>query len=249
MLGRFLEFSIATPDIRASLDFYSRLGFSQAQVGEAWTHPYAVVTDGRIYLGLHQEFVPAPAITFVKPDLLRHSSALERLGLQFEFRRLGNDVFNELGWLDPSGHLIRLVEARTFSPSKRLASDTSLCGYFLEIALPAASRDEAKDFWEKFGFVGIDEPDAASASRLLHQRLGRHRTLRTRAPARAHAVVRDRRCRGGLGAAGRRRSTAHRSSAAAVASASRHGVDGAGRNAHSGGLGALALAARLAALS
>jgi catechol 2,3-dioxygenase-like lactoylglutathione lyase family enzyme len=160
VLGRFLEFSIATPDIRASLDFYSRLGFSQAQVGEAWTHPYAVVTDGRIYLGLHQEFVPAPAVTFVKPDLLRHSSALERLGLQFEFRRLGNDVFNELGWLDPSGHLIRLVEARTFSPSKRLASDTSLCGYFLEIALPAASRDEAKDFWEKFGFVGIEEPDA-----------------------------------------------------------------------------------------
>ncbi len=160
MLGRFLEFSVATPDIRASLDFYSRLGFTQAQVGEAWTHPYAVVTDGRIYLGLHQEFVPAPAVTFVKPDLLRHSSALERLGLQFEFRRLGNDVFNELGWLDPSGHLIRLVEARTFSPSKRLASDTSLCGYFLEIALPAASRDEAKDFWEKFGFVGIEEPDA-----------------------------------------------------------------------------------------
>jgi catechol 2,3-dioxygenase-like lactoylglutathione lyase family enzyme len=160
VLGRFLEFSVATPDIRASLDFYSRLGFTQAQVGEAWTHPYAVVTDGRVYLGLHQEFVPAPAVTFVKPDLLRHSSALERLGLQFEFRRLGNDVFNELGWLDPSGHLIRLVEARTFSPSKRLASDTSLCGYFLEIALPAASRDEAKDFWEKFGFVGIEEPDA-----------------------------------------------------------------------------------------
>ena len=160
MLGRFLEFSIATPDIRASLDFYGRLGFTQAQVGEAWTHPYAVVTDGRIHLGLHQEFIPAPAVTFVRPDLLRHLGALERLGLQFEIRRLGNDVFNELGWLDPSGHLIRLVEARTFSPSKRLATDTSLCGYFLEIALPAANRDVAKDFWEQFGFVGIEEPEA-----------------------------------------------------------------------------------------
>ena len=107
-----------------------------------------------------RQFIPAPAVTFVKPDLLRHLAALERLGLQFEIRRLGNDVFNELGWLDPSGHLIRLVEARTFSPSKRLATDTSLCGYFLEIALPTASRDEAKDFWERFGFVGIEEPDA-----------------------------------------------------------------------------------------
>ena len=69
-------------------------------------------------------------------------------------------MFNELGWLDPSGHLVRLVEARTFSPSKRLTTDTSLCGYFLEIALPAPQRDAAKEFWEKLGFVGMDEPDA-----------------------------------------------------------------------------------------
>ena len=51
VLGRFLEYSLATPDIRASLDFYTKLGFSQAEVGEAWPHPYAVVTDGRICLG------------------------------------------------------------------------------------------------------------------------------------------------------------------------------------------------------
>jgi len=71
VLGRFLEFSLATPDIQASLDFYSRVGFSQADVGEAWQHPYAVVTDGRICLGLHQQALPAPTMTFVKPDLLK----------------------------------------------------------------------------------------------------------------------------------------------------------------------------------
>ncbi len=60
MLGRFLEFSLATPDVRASLDFYTRLGFSEAEVGEAWPHPYAVVTDGRICLGLHQQAMPRP---------------------------------------------------------------------------------------------------------------------------------------------------------------------------------------------
>jgi hypothetical protein len=68
-------------------------------------------------------------------------------------------VFNEVGWFDPSGQLVRLIEARTFSPSKRLGLDTSQCGYFLEIALPAPSLDEAKSYWERFGFVGIDEPD------------------------------------------------------------------------------------------
>jgi catechol 2,3-dioxygenase-like lactoylglutathione lyase family enzyme len=159
VLGRFLEFSLATPDIQASLDFYTRLGFSQAEVGEAWTHPYAVVTDGRICLGLHQEAIPAPSITFVKPGLLKHLEALEKQGLKFEFRRLGNDVFNEVGWFDPSGQLIRLIEARTFSPSKRVGTDTSKCGYFLEIALPTPILDVSKAYWEEFGFVGIDETD------------------------------------------------------------------------------------------
>ncbi len=159
MLGRFLEFSLATPDIRASLDFYTKLGFTQAETGDAWPYPYAVVTDGRICLGLHQQTLPAPSLTFVKPGLLKHLDALEELGVEFEYRRLGNDVFNEVGWLDASGHRVKLVEARTFSPTKRSALDTSRCGYFLEIALPAPGLEAAKAYWERLGFVGIDEWD------------------------------------------------------------------------------------------
>ena len=160
MLGRFLEYSIPTPDIRASLDFYGKLGFSQAQVGETWPHPYAVVTDGRLHLGLHQHAAAvSPALTFVKADVLHHLGALESRGVIFEYRNLGNDVFNEIGWLDPSGHLIRLIEARTFSPIK--GPRGSLCGYFLEIGLPVPDREIAKHYWEELGFVGLDEPQAA----------------------------------------------------------------------------------------
>jgi catechol 2,3-dioxygenase-like lactoylglutathione lyase family enzyme len=163
VLGRFLEYSIATPDIRASLEFYAKLGFTQADVGDAWSHPYAVVTDGRVHLGLHGHDGPSPALTFVKPGLLRELGALEERGIEFEFSHLGNDVFNELGWNDPSGHLVRLVEARTYSPTKRPATDTSLCGYFLEIGLPTPDRERAKDYWEHLGFVGMDEPGALLA--------------------------------------------------------------------------------------
>jgi catechol 2,3-dioxygenase-like lactoylglutathione lyase family enzyme len=159
VLGRFLEFSIATPEIAASLDFYTRLGFSEAEVGEAWPHPYAVVTDGRICLGLHQQAIPAPSLTFVKPGLLKYLGELEGRRIEFEFRRLGNDVFNEVGWFDPSGQLVRLIEARTFSPSKRPATETSQCGYFVEIAMPAPDRELAKTYWEEFGFVGMEEAD------------------------------------------------------------------------------------------
>jgi catechol 2,3-dioxygenase-like lactoylglutathione lyase family enzyme len=157
VLGRFLEFSISTPDIQASLGFYGKLGFTEAEVGEAWPHPYAVLTDGRIHLGLHQESIRTPSITFVKPDLLKHVDVLEKRGVKLEFRRLGNEVFNEIGWFDPSRHLIRLIEARTFSPSKRSTTETSLCGYFLQIGLPAPNQAAAKAHWEHFGFVCMED--------------------------------------------------------------------------------------------
>ena len=101
-------------------------------------------------------------------------------GVEFEFRHLGNDVFNEVGWFDPSGQLVRLVEARTFSPSKRLATDTSRCGYFLEIALPSPDRETAKAYWEEFGFVGMDEVGRLAAAYLLHQRFHRSRSVSSR---------------------------------------------------------------------
>jgi catechol 2,3-dioxygenase-like lactoylglutathione lyase family enzyme len=159
VLGRFSELSLATPDIGASLDFYTRLGFSEAEVGEAWPHPYAVVTDGRICLGLHQAAIPASSLTFVKPGLLKHVAALKALGLEFEYLHLGNDVFNEVAWLDPAGQPVRLIEARTFSPSKRIGTDTSRCGYFLEIALPTPNLGVSKAYWERFGFVAMDDWD------------------------------------------------------------------------------------------
>jgi catechol 2,3-dioxygenase-like lactoylglutathione lyase family enzyme len=159
LLGRFLEFSLSTSDIQASLDFYRKLGFSEAQVGETWPHPYAVVTDGRIHVGLHQQQVTEPTLTFVKPQLLKHLEILEARGIEFEYRRLGNDVFNEAAWRDPDGHLLRLIEARTFSPSKRPSTQTSQCGYFVQLALPSADLEAGKAYWENLGFVGMDELD------------------------------------------------------------------------------------------
>jgi catechol 2,3-dioxygenase-like lactoylglutathione lyase family enzyme len=160
VLGRFLELSVQTPDIRASLAFYEKLGFLQAEVGEAWRHAYAVVSDGRLCLGLHESEESRTMLTFVRPNVLASLPELERLGVEFEFRHLGADRFNEVGWTAPCGHLIRLVEARTFSPPTARHSEGSSCGYFLEIGLPAGDLTAAKSYWERFGFVGMDEAEA-----------------------------------------------------------------------------------------
>ncbi|MBC7984036.1 MAG: hypothetical protein H7Y02_09285, partial [Candidatus Obscuribacterales bacterium] len=76
MLGRFLEISLHTPDIQASLAFYESLGFMQATVGETWSHPYAVVTDGRLFIGLHARPCPPLAVTYVHSDLAKYAANL-----------------------------------------------------------------------------------------------------------------------------------------------------------------------------
>jgi len=159
MLGRFLEVSIHAPDVLESLAFYERLGFTQAPVGETWSHPYGVVTDGRLFIGLHKYEFPSPALTFVQPDLMRNLERLEAAGIELAFRRVGTDVFNEAGFTDPDGQMVALLEARTFSPPQRAGHPVSRLGWFEEVALPVRALDPAREFWERLGFVAAEESE------------------------------------------------------------------------------------------
>jgi catechol 2,3-dioxygenase-like lactoylglutathione lyase family enzyme len=152
MLGHFLEIGIATTDIRASVEFYERLGFTQAQTGDIWPHPYGVLTDGRVCIGLHQSRLDSPALTFVRPGIAGHLGALERIGIQPSTISIGGEVFNEIGFRDPAGHPVRLLEARTYSPSDRSALAPSRCGVFGRLSLPAVDFERARAFWEALGF-------------------------------------------------------------------------------------------------
>jgi catechol 2,3-dioxygenase-like lactoylglutathione lyase family enzyme len=164
VIGRFLELSVHAPDVLASLEFYERLGFVQASTGEAWPYPYAVVTDGRIGIGLHQRELPAsPLLAFVLPDLLRELVALEDAGFEILERTLGADVFNQASLEAPGGHQLRLLEARTFSPVHRPPGVTSKLGWFEEIALPVPDAAAASTYWERLGFVPTPEEDAPLA--------------------------------------------------------------------------------------
>ncbi|MGA9855212.1 MAG: hypothetical protein WBR29_08070 [Gammaproteobacteria bacterium] len=153
MLGNFLEISIQTPDILASLDFYLRLGFERTPVNnDIWTHPYAVVSDGQVYLGLHQYAFPSPSLTFVQPDLRRQLPDFEALGIQIEFSKLGDDQFNEAGFYAPDRQMITLLEARTCSPLSS-PNTACLCGYFDEYRMHARDPKASRSFWESLGLI------------------------------------------------------------------------------------------------
>jgi catechol 2,3-dioxygenase-like lactoylglutathione lyase family enzyme len=160
VLGRFHEISLETSDIAESVAFYERLGFSQCGTTDTWTHPYGVLTDGKLFLGLHQFKFPSPTLTYVHANVAHHSGAIEKRGIDLAWKRVGEDAFNECGFLDPSGQAVRVQEAPTHFSSEKDPRDTSLCGDFAEFSLPAAEFEPLRAFWEPLGFVAMGETEA-----------------------------------------------------------------------------------------
>lgn len=146
MLGRFLEISIATPDILESLNFYKQLGFHELETGDVWPHRYAVVSDGEICIGLHDLEFESPATTFVHHEVAKSARSMSDHGFDFSYLRVDEDTFNELGFTDRDGHLITMIEARTFSkPDEDM--DNSICGRWIETTLPVRDALRAGRFW------------------------------------------------------------------------------------------------------
>ena len=155
ILGRFLEVSIHAPEVAASLDFYRRLGLTEAVTGDVWTHPYGVVTDGRVALGLHAYAFPSPALTWVCPGIPAAAELLGAAGVELEFLKTGDERFNELGFLDPDGQMVTLLEARTFSPpSGRVPPPAA--GFFREFRYPVRVPEETAGFWEALGLLALE---------------------------------------------------------------------------------------------
>ena len=145
-LGRFLEFSIRTPDIIESLSFYKLLGFTDREIGDVWSHKYAVIGDGVLNIGLHDRDFEAPAIAFVQQDLAKRARSMTDHGFDFSFMRLDEDVFNELGLADSDGHMVTMLEARTFTGSDEFEDD-SILGTWFEVSLPVRDAVHSARFW------------------------------------------------------------------------------------------------------
>lgn len=146
MLGQWLELSVQTTDIVGSLGFYRALGFHELKIGDAWSHRYAVVSDGLLCIGLHDCEFNSPALSFVQPDLAHHALTMTDHGFDFTVMKLDADEFNELRFTDRDGHTLWLLEARTFSPPADDARD-SLCGSWFELSLPARDALRSGRFW------------------------------------------------------------------------------------------------------
>lgn len=147
MLGSFLEFGTPAPDIVASLGFYKLLGFRELEVGDLWPHPYAVLSDGEICIGLHDRpSMAEPSLTFVHRELAVEARAMMDHGYDFTHLQLDDDTFNELRLQCPDGHMLTMIAARTFARPDETCGN-SLCGRWMELSLPVRDTLRSARFW------------------------------------------------------------------------------------------------------
>jgi catechol 2,3-dioxygenase-like lactoylglutathione lyase family enzyme len=155
MLGRFLELGVRTAEIGESYEFYQTLGFRNVPTGDIRTHAYAVVDAGDFCIGLHALDPDDAKLVFVRSKLENYARALRRLNICFEYSRLSKDEFNELGFSDPEGVRVELVEAQTFSQGERGEDQRATCGRFLEYSTTTRALDDSVAFWSALGFEAI----------------------------------------------------------------------------------------------
>lgn len=151
MLGRFLELSLVVADAGAAWQRWIDLGFAAAETGDIWPHAYGVVACEGMAIGLHAEGAEAQCVTLVRPEV----AALERLLadrlIGIERAQLGSEEFNLLELREPGGMLLRVQEARSFSPPAAMPQRIGL-GRFSALSLPCPDLAEARGFWERLDY-------------------------------------------------------------------------------------------------
>jgi len=160
MLGQFLEYSVAARPLAASFEFFESLGFSSITVGDTLPHPYLVCFDGAVAVGLHDRDQAGPRLTFARPRLSDYARPLRRLGMELTHEQLRDNEFNSIGFNDPGGQEIELIEARTFPPGRLDRHNVAICGEFFEVTLPATHLEASARFWQALGLAVEGSGDA-----------------------------------------------------------------------------------------
>ncbi len=153
-LGKFVELSVAVPDLAKSVPFYERLGFEKLeQSWEPW--PWAVLTDGVITLNLSQATPGTIVLNYIASDMPERVALVESLGVPISRVQDGQIPEMIAGMTTPTGLGVSFLAY----PARRIPrpSGTSVCkaGRFGELACPVGDLQDSLTLWTKLGFQSL----------------------------------------------------------------------------------------------
>jgi predicted lactoylglutathione lyase len=150
-LGKFVEISVAVPDLAKSLFFFERLGFEKAdQSWEPW--PWAILSDGLITLSLSQTTPGSPVLNYLAGDMKERVAHLEASGIEMSRIRESQAPEVVAALATPCGIGVSLMEYPARRIPKPSGRSNCKCGKFSEFALPVEDLRSAVEFWNRVGF-------------------------------------------------------------------------------------------------
>lgn len=152
MLGRFLELSLTVPQSGPAWQRWLDLRFAAAEAGDIWPHAYGVVACAGLSVGFHAAGDEPLCVSFVRPEVAVLARALADRLIGTEREQLAPEDFHRIELREPGGTLLRVQEARSFSPPPQLPRHTSI-GSFRALSLPCPDLAEARGFWERLDYA------------------------------------------------------------------------------------------------
>lgn len=150
-LGKFVEISVAVPDLAKSLFFFERLGFEKVdQNWEPW--PWAILSDGLITMSLSQTTPGSPVLNYLAGDMKERIAHLEASGIEMSHIREAQAPEVLAALATPFGIGVSLMKYPARRIPKPSGRSTCKCGHFGELALPVQDLESALGFWSKVGF-------------------------------------------------------------------------------------------------
>jgi len=158
---RFLELSIPAKDVLSTLQTFQHLGFQTIQTNDIWDYPYVVISDGRCYIGIHQEALynklsDNTRFVYVHNDVPSTQRTLFDAGYTLQFTNLDNDnSVQQCLFQSPSGFSTHILAARTFSPLSEQIN--SALGYFRAYLVPNNDINASTAYWNHLGLLIADD--------------------------------------------------------------------------------------------
>lgn len=159
-LGTSLEVSLSVKSLPEALEFFNRLGFRKFNDPYDDPHPWIILSDGVIHLGLHQETLPSPSLVYFSDRFAECAAHLEQLGIPLVHRMESDGRVLALGFEDPNGQAVGVVDLMGQEIPAPVGPTELPIGKFGEYSIPTADLSRSVAFWKQFGFDGqtYDQP-------------------------------------------------------------------------------------------
>jgi len=185
-LGNNVEISLSVADLSESLSFYEKLGLGRVDGGEK-PYPWAVVSDGRLHLGLHQQVFSSPTLGYFGLSILEERKVhLAKLGVKLDHIQMSWLNFVTAEFESPEGQRVLLADLR--SDVETIPSGRKFfpkCQSFGELSLKTEDVNATVTYWERLGFERVAEGDQPYPWAIISDgriRLGLHQTPKLTKP-------------------------------------------------------------------